>query len=69
MTKYEELVKARNELINKMNSDKKFTRKELDEMEFTRKELDEMDMNLVGIEEMMDRIESRGRDFAIEMGL
>jgi len=58
MTKYEELVKARNETIDKMNKGG-----------LTRKEQDNLDMNLVGIEEMMDRIESRGRDIAQEMGV
>ena len=58
MTKYEELVKARNETIDKMNKGG-----------LTRKEQDNLDMNLVGIEDMMDKIESRGRDIAQEMGV
>jgi len=55
---YEELVKARNETIDKMNKGG-----------LSRKEQDNLDMNLVGIEDMMDKIESRGRDIAQEMGV
>ena len=58
MTKYEDLVKLRNDINNEMTKD-----------ELSRKRASILQIQLVKVNEMIDRIELRSRDNVIERGV